>query len=74
MAKVMETNQNTVKYGLTLSEADAQLIVSERGNALKEQFPADRVEQILKRYNPGYKDMIVWLRIRMEGKMDTKRI
>ena len=37
LAKVMETNQDTVKYGLTLSEADAQLIVSERGNALKEQ-------------------------------------
>lgn len=37
LAKVMETNQATVKYGLVLSEKDAQLIVSERSAALKEQ-------------------------------------
>lgn len=37
LAKVMEMNQATEKYGLTLSEKDARLIVQERGNALREQ-------------------------------------
>ena len=37
MAKVMEMNRVTEKYGLVLSEQDAKLIVSERANALQEQ-------------------------------------
>lgn len=37
MAKVMEMNRLTEKYGLVLSEQDAKLIVSERVNALREQ-------------------------------------
>ena len=37
MAKVMEMNRVTEKYGLVLSEQDAKLIVSERANALREQ-------------------------------------
>ena len=36
MAKVMEMNRVTEKYGLVLSEQDAKLIVSERANALRE--------------------------------------
>lgn len=35
--KVMETNQYTEKYGLTLSREDAQLLTEERKNVLKEQ-------------------------------------
>ena len=37
LAKVMEMNRVTEKYGLVLSEQDAKLIVSERVNALREQ-------------------------------------
>ena len=37
LAKVMEMNRVTEKYGLVLSEQDAKLIVSERANALREQ-------------------------------------
>ena len=37
LAKVMEMNRVTEKYGLVLSEQDAKLIVSERANALQEQ-------------------------------------
>lgn len=36
LAKVMETNRLTEKYGLALSEQDAKLIVAERINALRE--------------------------------------
>ncbi len=37
LAKVMEMNRVTEKYGLVLSEEDAKLIVAERANALQEQ-------------------------------------
>ena len=37
LEKVMETNLTTKRYGLVLSEQDAQLILKERSNALKEQ-------------------------------------
>ena len=37
IGKVLDTNQYTEKYGLVLSEKEAQLIVSERTRSLKEQ-------------------------------------
>lgn len=37
LAKVLETNQYTSRYGLILSEEEARLIVAERGQALREQ-------------------------------------
>ena len=37
LAKVMETNRTSNKYGLSLSEQDAELILAERGNVLKVQ-------------------------------------
>lgn len=37
LAKVMETNRMTEKYGLVLSEQDAKLIVKERSNTLRLQ-------------------------------------
>ncbi len=37
LAKVMETNQMTAKYGLVLSEQDAELLVEERSHVLREQ-------------------------------------
>ena len=37
LAKVMETNQATEKFGLILSEEDARLILEERKNTLLEQ-------------------------------------
>ena len=37
LAKVMETNRTTERYGLRLSEKDAELIASERSHTLREQ-------------------------------------
>lgn len=37
LAKVIETNQDTEPFGLTLSQKDAELILSHAGSALKEQ-------------------------------------
>ncbi len=37
LAKVMETNQTAQKYGLALSERDAELILESHGNVLREQ-------------------------------------
>ncbi len=37
IGKVIETNQTTERFGLSLSEQDAQLILDERRNSLKEQ-------------------------------------
>ena len=37
LQKVMETNQYTQQYGLSLSREDAQLLVAERTNTLREQ-------------------------------------
>jgi len=37
LEKVMEANRVTEKFGLRLSEQDAELILEERGNALREQ-------------------------------------
>lgn len=37
MEKVMETNQYTQKYGLTLREEEVKLMLAERKNALREQ-------------------------------------
>lgn len=41
LAKVLETNQMTARYGLVLTEQDARLLVEERSQVLKE---ARRVE------------------------------
>lgn len=37
LGKVMKMNEKTEKFGLSLTEQDAQLILQERGNTLKEQ-------------------------------------
>ena len=37
LEKVMDTNQNTERFGLALTEKDAQLILNERKNVLREQ-------------------------------------
>lgn len=37
LAKVIETNQYTERFGLTLSQQDAQLILDNRKTALQEQ-------------------------------------
>ncbi len=47
LGKVMETNRITEKYGLTLSEEDAKLIMAERSNALREQRRAEFGEGII---------------------------
>ena len=49
IGKVMETNQYAQKYGLTLSEEEAQVIVAERKNTLKEQKRVEFGESILPR-------------------------
>lgn len=41
LTNIMETNQLTAKFGLSLTPQDAQLILEERGHALQEQ---ERVE------------------------------
>ena len=37
LAAVMETNRRTERFGLVLSEEDAQLILAERSNVMREQ-------------------------------------
>lgn len=37
LAKVMETNRMTARYGLTLTEQDAKLLVEERSRVLREE-------------------------------------
>ena len=37
LAKVMETNRDTERFGLALTQQDAQLILDERKNVLREQ-------------------------------------
>ncbi len=49
IGKVMETNQYAQKYGLTLSEEEARIIVAERKNTLKEQKRVEFGESILPR-------------------------
>lgn len=49
LAKVMETNRVTEKYGLALSEQDAKLIVAERANALRDQKRVEFGEGIVSR-------------------------
>lgn len=51
LAKILETNHMTEKYGLTLSEQDAQLILEERSRVLKEQR---RVE-----FGPGISEKLI---------------
>lgn len=47
LAKVLETNQRAERYGLTLSEEEAGIILEERGRALKEQKRVEFGEGIL---------------------------
>ena len=47
LAKVIETNQVTEKFGLVLSEEDAKLLVNERSESLKEQKRIEYGESIL---------------------------
>lgn len=49
LAKVMEMNRVTEKYGLVLSEQDAKLIVAERANSLREQKRVEFGEGIVSR-------------------------
>lgn len=49
VGKVLEANQYTQKYGLTLSEEEARIIVTERKNTLKEQKRVEFGESILPR-------------------------
>ena len=37
LGKVIETNQESERYGLVLSEQDAKLILEEKNNTLREQ-------------------------------------
>lgn len=46
-AQVLETNQYTQKYGLVLSEEDAQIIVEERKNTLKTEKRVEFGQSIL---------------------------
>jgi len=51
LGKVLETNQVTERFGLVLSEQEAEMIVAERMNALKEhqrvEFGAGIMPQII---------------------------
>lgn len=47
LAKVVETNQYTERFGLTLSEQDAQLILEHRKAALREQRRVEFGESIV---------------------------
>ena len=49
IGKVLATNQYTEKYGLALSEEDAQIMLAERKNTLKEQKRVEFGEGILPR-------------------------
>ena len=49
LAKVLETNQRTARYGLTLSEQDAKLLVEERSHVLREERRVEFGEGILPR-------------------------
>lgn len=54
LARVMETNRKTEKFGLVLSEQDARMIVEERGNTLRRQkrveFGAGIVSRIIEEF------------------------
>ena len=47
LAKIVETNQTTQQYGLSLSKEDAELILSERNHALREQRRVEFGEGII---------------------------
>lgn len=49
ITKVIETNKYTEKYGLSLSEQDAELIIENKKTALKEQRRVEFGESILPR-------------------------
>lgn len=56
LRKVLQTNQYTKVFGLTLSEEDAQLLVQERGTNLREQQRVEFGEGILARLAVGFCD------------------
>ena len=47
LARLVETNNETEKYGLTLTEEDAQMILEERKNVLREQKRVEFTEGIV---------------------------
>lgn len=47
LAKVLKMNQRTEKYGLVLSEQDAELLVKERSHVLREERRVEFGEGIL---------------------------
>lgn len=47
LEKVLDTNQYTEKYGLSLSNKDAEFLMAERKNALKEQQRVEFGETIM---------------------------
>ena len=47
LAKILETNEATEKFGLVLREQDAQLILEERRNCLREQKRVEFGESIV---------------------------
>lgn len=47
LSKIIETNQVTAQFGLTLSEQGAELILEERNNTLREQKRVEFGESIL---------------------------
>lgn len=47
LSKVVETNQDTERFGLTLTEQDAQLILDERKHVLSEQKRVEFGESIV---------------------------
>lgn len=47
LAKVMDTNQSTERFGLTLTQQDAQLILDERKHVLSEQKRVEFGESIV---------------------------
>lgn len=49
LGKVMKMNEKTEKFGLSLTEQDAELILQERGNALREQKRVEFGEGIVPR-------------------------
>lgn len=60
LGKIMETNRTAQQYGLTLSEQDAQLILKECGNSLREQKRVEFGEGITPKIIYEFCDSDVW--------------
>ncbi len=66
--KVLQTNQFTEAFGLTLLEEDAQLLVQERGTNLKEQQRVEFGEGILAKLVVGQAYRLGCERVREKAK------